>query len=68
MRGIWEEYFEDLHNIDTQKQVAVHMRGFGGVQRGNYIRGEPIWSVEVEMREGKLKNGKNQVEIRSREK
>ena len=25
---IWKEYFDDLYNIDTQEQVAVHMCGF----------------------------------------
>ena len=24
-RRIWKEYFEDLYNIDTEEQVAVHM-------------------------------------------
>ena len=38
----WKEYFEDLYNIDTQEQVAVHMCIFDGIQRGNYFRGEPI--------------------------
>ena len=27
-RMIWKEYFEDLHNIDTQEEVAVHMCGY----------------------------------------
>ena len=33
-RKIWKEYFEDLYNIDTQEQDAVHMcgkMGFGQV-------------------------------------
>ena len=25
VRRIWKEYFEDLYNIDTQEQVAVHI-------------------------------------------
>ena len=29
----WREYYEDLYNIDTQEQVAVHMCGFDGVRR-----------------------------------
>ena len=29
-RKIWNEYFEDLYNIDIQEKVAVHM-GFGEV-------------------------------------
>ena len=36
-RSIWKEYFGDLHNIDTQKQVAVHMCGFDGIRRGGYF-------------------------------
>ena len=51
--------------MDTQEQVAVHMCGFDGFQRGNYFRGEPIWRTEVEVRVGKFKNemaaGKNEV-------
>ena len=30
----------DLYNIDTQEQVAVHMCGFDGIRRGNYCEGE----------------------------
>ena len=46
-RKIWKEYFEDLYNIDTQEEVAVHMCGFDGIRRGNYFRGEPIVRAEV---------------------
>ena len=28
VRRIWKEYFDDLYNIDTWYQVAVHMGGF----------------------------------------
>ena len=28
VRRIWKEYYEDLYNIDTPEQVAVHMCGF----------------------------------------
>ena len=38
--------------------MVVHICGFDGIQRGNYWRGEPIGSAEVEVRVGKLKNGK----------
>ena len=58
MRNIWKEYFEDLYNIDTQEQVAVPMCGFDGIRRGYYFGGEPIGRVEIEVRVGKLKNGK----------
>ena len=34
------------------------MCGFDGVQGGNYFEGEPIRRTEVEVRVGKLKNGK----------
>ena len=34
------------------------MCGFDGIWRGNYFRGEPIGIAEVEVRVGKLKNGK----------
>ena len=55
---IWKEYYEELYNIDTQEQDAVHMCGFDGVWRGNYFRGEPILRIEVKIRVEKLKNGK----------
>ena len=55
---IWKEYYENLYNIDTQEQVAAHIYGFDGVRRGNYFGGEPIGRTKVEVREGKLKNGK----------
>ena len=28
VRRIWKEYYEDLHNIDTEEQVVVHMFRF----------------------------------------
>ena len=40
------------------KQVAVHTFGFDGVRRGNYFGGKPIRRTDVEIRVGKLKNGK----------
>ena len=58
VRRIWKEYLEDLYNIDTQEQVAVHMCGFDRIWRGNYFRGEPIGRAEVEVKVGKLKNGR----------
>ena len=45
-----KKYFEGLCDIETQEQVVI--------QRGNYSGGEPIGRVEVEVRMGKLKNGK----------
>ena len=58
VRRSWKEYFKDLYNIDTQKQVSVHMCGFDGIRRGNYCLGEPIGRAEFEVRTGNLKNGK----------
>ena len=58
MQRIWKEYFEDLYNRTTQELVAVHKCGFDEIWRGNYLRGEPIGRVEVEVRIGKLKNVK----------
>ena len=34
------------------------MCGFDGIRRDKYFRGEPIGRAEVEVRVGKLKNGK----------
>ena len=62
VRKIWKEYFEDLYNINTQEEVAVHMCSFDEIQKG-YFRGEPIGRAEVEVRVGKL-----QVKLRSLEK
>ena len=59
VRKIWKEYFEDLYNIDTHKEVTVHTCGFDGIQRGNYFRREPLRRSEVEVRVGKLKNRKD---------
>ena len=54
VRKIWKEHFEDIYNIDTQEEAAVHMCAFDGIQRGNYFGG-----AEVEVRVGMLKNGKS---------
>ena len=54
----YNEHYEDLYNTDTKEQVAFHLCGFNGVWRGNYFRGEQIRRMEVEVRVGKLKNGK----------
>ena len=50
--------FEVMYYIDTQEQGAVHMCGIDGIRRCNYFGGEPIGRSEVEVRVGKLKNGK----------
>ena len=53
---IWNEHFEDLYNMDIQDQVAIHMFGFDGIQRGNYFGGNPFRKTEAEVRN--LKNGR----------
>ena len=53
-----KDYYEDLYNIDNQEEVGFRMYSFYGVQRSNYIGGEPIKRIEVEVRMKKLKNGK----------
>ena len=47
-----------MYNIDTQEKVSVHICGFDGIRRDDYFGGEPIGRAEVEVRVGKLKNGK----------
>ena len=42
--------------MDTQEQVAVHTRSFGGDKRGNYFEWEPVRRIEVGLRVRKLKN------------
>ena len=32
---------KDLYNVDTQKDIGIHMCGYDGVRRGNYFGGEP---------------------------
>ena len=32
VQRIWKEYNEDLYNIDTQEQVAVHLCGIDGIR------------------------------------
>ena len=58
VRKLWKQYFEDLYNINNQEEVAVHMCGFDWIRRGNNFGGEPIGRAGVEVRVGKLKNGK----------
>ena len=60
LQSIWYHIAtdKDLYNIDIQKQIAVHMWGFDGIQRGNYFGREPSRRAEVEVRVGTLMNGK----------
>ena len=32
--------------MDRKEQVAVHIRGFGGVWKGNYFGGKPVEQTE----------------------
>ena len=56
MRGVWEEYYKNLYNIDVQQQVTVNLCGFDGVWRVNYFGGVPIRRTEVEVKVGKLES------------
>ena len=58
VQRIWMMYFENLFNINTQEEVAIHMYDFDGILRGRYFGEEPIGRAEVEVRVRKLKNGK----------
>ena len=48
-------YFEDLYNIDTQEQIAVHMCDCDEARRCNYFAGEPIKRTDVDVRVGRLR-------------
>ena len=50
MMRISKGYFEEFNYMDTEEQVRV--------QRGNHFGEESIRMTEVEVRLGKLKNGK----------
>ena len=58
VRKIQKAYFKDLYNRDTHEEVSVNICSFDGIRRDNYCGGEPIGRAEVELRVGKLKNGK----------
>ena len=45
MRRIGKKYFKDLYNVDTQKEVGVHMFGYDWVQRRNNFGGELIRKI-----------------------
>ena len=57
VRSILKEYFENLYYMNTQEQVEVHICGYDGTRKGNFLE-EPIMRTEVEVKVGKLKNGK----------
>ena len=44
--------------IETKEAIVLYMCGFYVVRKGNYFEEEPIRRSEVEVRVGKLKNGK----------
>ena len=64
-RRIWKTCFEDLYNIDTQEQLAVHICGFDEVRTASYLGGEPTRRTEIEVKVEKLKKGKLRMQIRS---
>ena len=55
-QNIWNEYFEDIYNIDIQEQSTCF--AFDRIRRGKYFGGEPIGRAEVEVRVGNFKNAK----------
>ena len=55
----WEDYFENLYNTNTQEQITVHICGFSSVRRSNHFGREPVRRTEVDVRVGKLRNGKD---------
>ena len=57
VRKIWKEYFEDLYNIITQEEVAVHICDFDKIRRDKYFGGEPTGRDEIEVKVSKLKKG-----------
>ena len=42
MRKFWKEYFEDLYNIDTQEQAAIHIFGFVVIRGDNFFGEESV--------------------------
>ena len=61
-RNIWKDHFKD-----TQEQDEVHKYGFDSVAKDFYFGEEPISRMKIEVRVGKLKNGKTAGEVRSQE-
>ena len=47
MQKIWKEYFEDMYNIDTQEEVAVHMCGFDGIWRVTTLEESQLEEVRL---------------------
>ena len=58
VQRVWKDYFENLYDTDTQEQVAFYMYSVEGIQKVNQFKENPIRKTEVEVRVGKLKNGK----------
>ena len=54
VKRTWKDYFQDLHKIDTQRQVAVHKWSSDGVKKGNYFGGKTIRRAEVNLRTERL--------------
>ena len=68
MENAWKEYFEDLHNVDTEEWVAVNTCVFDGGRGGNYFGGGPVRRTEAEVRVQNLYIVKRKVRMRLQEK
>ena len=47
VRKTWKKYFEDMHDVDTEKLVTVNMCGFDVAWKGNFFGGQPGSNTEV---------------------
>ena len=59
VRGVWREYFENLHKVGSNEEVIVNDQGFECLGRNGYLGVEDITREEVVGRVRKLKNGKS---------
>ena len=67
-RKIWKEYLEDLYIIDTQEEVAVHMCGFDGIQRGNYLEESQLEELRLRCKWASSRMERLLERVRSQEK
>ena len=63
MRKTWKRYVENLHHVDTEELVIVHIWGFDGAIRGIYWGGEPISRTKLEIRLEKLEKSRGELVI-----
>ena len=58
----WKEAWIDVFGEGKRKDITgafgIHIHGFGGTIRGNYLRIGIVGKTEMEVREKTLKNGK----------